>query len=175
MVYEGEALAVLVEIGQGTLVTPGWEAATVIDPIHGQGEMKRLAQDVPWPIDGGTVERIRASHVMEHIPSGAPRIDVMNEAHRVLRTHGTFEIIVPGIVDRGHGLTEATGSAGIGSQSLGWQAIADPTHVSYWVPESFHYFDGLFAANASYGILQWNTLHLEVLDGWEIHWIGEKP
>jgi hypothetical protein len=120
---------------------------------------------------------------MEHIPAFEgcrahgyfhPHIDVMNEAHRVLRAHGTFEIIVPGVVDRGHPATAMPGM-GVGSQPHGWQAIADPTHCSYWVPESFHYFDGTFAANASYGIALWNTLHLEVLDGWEIHWIGEKP
>jgi hypothetical protein len=155
----------LVEIGRGHLVVPGWEQAENIDPVHGQGEFKRYAQDTPWPLADGTVERIRASHVMEHIPAFEgcreygyryPHIDVMNEAHRVLRIGGTFEVIVPGEYGT-------------------WHPIADPTHCSRWVLESFHYFDGLFAANASYGIAQWNTLHLAIEDGWEIHWLGEKP
>jgi hypothetical protein len=45
--------------------------------------------------------------------------------------------------------------------------------VSFWVKESFHYFDGLFAPNADYGIKLWRTKTLEVNGGWEGHWIGE--
>jgi SAM-dependent methyltransferase len=79
----------------------------------------------------------------------------MNEAHRVLKPGGVFEVIVPIVND-----------------PLTWHAIADPTHVSFWVPESFHYFDGLFAANADYGIRLWSTLELEVRGGFECHWKG---
>lgn len=139
-----------IEIGGGTLVQPGW---TNLDSRNGHGEWARLAQDTPWPTGDNTVDAIRASHVMEHIPAGQDRIDVMNEAHRVLRPGGVFEIIVPLMVGT-------------------WHAIADPTHVSYWCKESFHYFDGLFAANADYGIRLWETLELEVVDGWEGHWKG---
>jgi predicted SAM-dependent methyltransferase len=139
-----------IEIGGGTLVQPGW---TNMDPRHGDGPWQRLAQDGSWPAADGTVDAIRASHVMEHIPAGQPRIDVMNEAHRVLKPGGVFEVIVPFM----------TGT---------WHAIADPTHVSFWVPESFHYFDGLFAANADYGIRLWTTLELETQGGFEGHWKG---
>jgi ubiquinone/menaquinone biosynthesis C-methylase UbiE len=139
-----------IEIGGGTLVQPGW---TNLDSRNGHGEWARLAQDTPWPTGDNTVHAIRASHVMEHIPAGQERIDVMNEAHRVLKPGGVFEIIVPLMVGT-------------------WHAIADPTHVSYWCKESFHYFDGLFAANADYGIRLWETLELEVVDGWEGHWKG---
>lgn len=139
-----------IEIGGGTLLRPGW---VNMDPVHGDGPWKRLAQDVPWPAPDHSVSVLRASHVMEHIPSGQARIDVMNEAHRVLAPGGVFEIIVPFM----------TGS---------WHAIADPTHVSFWCLESFHYFDGLFAANADYGIKLWETLSLEVEHGWEGHWKG---
>jgi hypothetical protein len=142
-----------IEIGSGTLLTSGFIA---LDPIHGTGEWKRYAQDVPWPTGANTVDKLRASHVMEHIPAGEPRLDVMNEAHRVLKKGGTFEIIVPLMVGT-------------------WHAIADPTHVSFWCIESFHYFDGLFAANADYGIKLWETVSLEVVNGWEGHWIGRKP
>lgn len=139
-----------IEIGGGTLVQPGW---VNLDSRNGAGEWRRMAQDTPWPTGDNTVSAIRASHVMEHIPAGQERIDVMNEAHRVLRPGGVFEIIVPLMVGT-------------------WHAIADPTHVSYWCKESFHYFDGLFAANADYGIRLWQTLELEVVDGWEGHWKG---
>jgi hypothetical protein len=75
---------------------------------------------------------------MEHIPAGAPRIAVMNEAHRVLKPGAVFEVIVPFM----------TGT---------WHAIADPTHLSLWCEESFHYFDGTKAADADYGIRLWTT------------------
>jgi SAM-dependent methyltransferase len=139
-----------IEIGGGTLVQPGW---INLDSRNGVGEWRRMAQDTPWPTGDNTVSAIRASHVMEHIPAGQDRIDVMNEAHRVLRPGGVFEIIVPLMVGT-------------------WHAIADPTHVSFWCKESFHYFDGLFAANADYGIRLWQTLELDVVDGWEGHWKG---
>jgi hypothetical protein len=90
---------------------------------------------------------------MEHIPAGQSRIDVMNESHRVLAPGAVFEIVVPFMVGT-------------------WHAIADPTHVSFWCLESFHYFDGVFAANADYGIKMWTTLSLEVVNGWEGHWKG---
>ncbi|MEU9323201.1 methyltransferase domain-containing protein [Streptomyces canus] len=139
-----------IEIGGGTLVQPGW---VNLDSRNGVGEWQRMAQDTPWPTLDNSVDAIRASHVMEHIPAGQDRIDVMNEAHRVLKPGGIFEIIVPLMVGT-------------------WHAIADPTHVSFWVKESFHYFDGLFAANADYGIRLWQTLELDVVDGWEGHWKG---
>lgn len=142
------------EIGGGTLLTVGF---TNLDPVHGVGEWKRYAQDTPWPTGDNTVDKLRASHVMEHIEAGMnQRVKVMNEAHRVLKSGGTFEIIVPLLVGT-------------------WHAIADPTHVSFWVKESFHYFDGLFAANAHYGISLWETVSLEVENGWEGHWLGRKP
>lgn len=141
-----------IEIGGGHLVQPGW---INLDSRNGDGEWKRLAQETPWPAADGSIDGIRASHVMEHIPAGEPRIAVMNEAHRVLRPGGVFEVIVP-----------------IVNNPLTWHAIADPTHVSFWVPESFHYFDGLFAANADYGIRLWQTLELRVEGGFECHWKG---
>lgn len=148
-----------IEIGGGTLLTRGY---INLDPVHGTGPWKRYAQDTPWPTGDNTVDALRASHVMEHIPAGYDdRIKVMNEAHRVLKPGGLFEIIVPCVQVHG--------------QMTGWQAWADPTHVSFWVlPESFYYFDGVFAANASYGIALWETVKLEAKDGWEGHWIGRK-
>lgn len=140
-----------IEIGGGHLVHPGW---TNLDVSHGLGEWKREAQNTPWPTGDRTVGAMRASHVMEHIPAGAPRLAVMNEAHRVLAPGATFEIIVPDVL---------TGT---------WHAFADPTHVSFWCLESFHYFDGAFAANADYGIRMWQTLELHKTDAREVRWVG---
>lgn len=140
-----------IEIGGGHLVQAGW---VNLDPVHGEGEWQRPAQAVPWPIGDATVDAIRASHVMEHIPAGQPRIDVMNEAHRVLKPGGVFEVIVPNAL------------------SGTWHAYADPTHVSFWCLESFHYFDGHFAANADYGIRPWQTLELLTNEAMEVRWKG---
>lgn len=140
-----------IEIGGGHLVQAGW---INLDSHNGHGEWRRMAQDTPWPAGDGTVEAIRAAHVMEHIPAGADRIAVMNEAHRVLKPGGVFEIRVPNAL------------------SGTWHAFADPTHVSFWCIESFHYFDGLFAANADYGIRPWTTVELLIQGDNEILWKG---
>lgn len=139
------------DIGGGT--NP--QSTINLDPVHGNGQWKRSAQDVPWPADDDSFKVITASHVMEHIPAGSDRIAVMNEAWRVLRPGGRFHIKVPLFPH--------------------WSAIADPTHVSFWVPESFSYFDGSWKANADYGMKLWQTLDFTVRDGWEGHWIGMKP
>lgn len=149
-----------VDIGGGTIPAPGW---TNLDPVHGRGEFRRRIQD-GIPVPDGTLEAARASHLMEHVPAGSgpgERVWCFNEVWRALRPGGTFEVIVPGVP--------------LGPGGLTWHAFADPTHVSFWVRESFHYFDGLFAPNADYGIRLWQTVELDTLDGWEIHWLGRKP
>lgn len=141
------------EIGGGTDADP---LATNLDPVHGQYFYKRRAQDGPWPTDDETYHEIKASHVMEHIPAGPDRLHVFNEAWRVLKPGGTFEVIVPLL---GEGWSPA-------------YAVADPTHVSFWVLESFMYFDGRISANADYGIKPWHTLELWARNKWEGHWKG---
>lgn len=142
----------LIDIGGGTKPLPGF---VNLDPVHGDPGFRRRAQDVPWPVRQWEVEEIHASHVMEHIPAGADRIAVMNEAWRVLRPGGRFRIIVPLFPT--------------------WAAIADPTHVSYWVKQSFDYFDGSWGADADYGIELWETIDYTVREGWEATWTGRKP
>lgn len=145
-----------VDIGGGTAPLAGY---VNLDPVHGTGAWKREAQDVSWPVCSDRCEAIHASHVLEHIPAGEPRLTVFNEAWRVLRVGGTFTVIVPLFPS--------------------WQAIADPTHLSLWVPESFAYFtpaeQGAWAPQADYGIKPWTTLRFTVRDGWEGTWVGLKP
>jgi SAM-dependent methyltransferase len=141
-----------VDIGGGMLLAPGY---VNLDPIHGTGEFKRRIQD-GIPLLPNSVEAVRASHLVEHIPY-TDRIPMMNEVHRVLVPGGRFEIITP--------------------MFPSWQAIADPTHVSFWVQESFFYFTGQITPQANYGIFywQWGPLGYYVEDGWEIHADLMKP
>lgn len=74
-----------------------------------------LAQ--PWPWGDSSVESIRGYDIIEHLPD---KIRTMNEAWRVLRPGGRFDIEVP-----------TTNGPG---------AFQDPTHVSYWNRNSFFYY-----------------------------------
>ena len=134
-----------------------WDGFTNMDPRHGEGEFRRRAQDGPFPLPDNSVEAARCSHLMEHIPAGQERIDVMNEMHRVLVPGGTFEVIVPLMVPGR------------------WEPIADPTHVSFWIHESFEYFTGVKRANAEYGIRLWQEAEWTVRDDIEGRCVLRKP
>ena len=146
-----------VDIGGGRTRWPGY---TNLDPIEGEGAFRRRIQD-GIPLGDCSVEAVRCSHVMEHIPAGAERIFVFNEVQRVLIPGGTFEVIVP--------LFSADKPVG---------ALADPTHVSLWVRESFEYFTGEREANAVYGIKLWQMAGWKTRDwewGTEGHALLRKP
>lgn len=152
------------EIGGGT--NRLWPDARQVDPIHGDPGLCSLVQD-GIDLPDASIDSAIASHVMEHIPSGEPRIRALNEVHRVLVPRGTFEIIVPTI---GH-----TGSDG--PVMHGWQGWADPTHVSFWwYPESFYYLaGGPWSAHADYGLALWELGPMELRDGWEARVTLVKP
>lgn len=126
-----------IDIGGGLVTHEGF---TNLDPIHGQGVMKRRIQE-GIPCGPDSVEAARCSHLMEHVPAGHERIDAFNEVWRVLEPGGMFEVIVP--------------------LFPGWAAVADPTHVSFWVEQSFWYFTGRMVANAEYGIKLWEMVSWE--------------
>lgn len=86
-----------------------------------------------WPIDDGSVDAIYASHVLEHVPKGAPTLHVMAEAHRVLRPGGTFTIKTPVV-----GWTDHNG---VDHLTADWRVYADPTHQQpWWMPQGLLYF-----------------------------------
>jgi SAM-dependent methyltransferase len=151
-----------IEIGGGTLTQPGW---VNLDSRNGSPGWEREAQETPWPTPDSTVDHILASHILEHVPAGQERIDIFNEAWRVLKPGGRFEVKLPLLITE-NGLPS-------------WHSIADPTHVSFWCRESFHYFcvtasgTFVFAANADYGIRPWREVHWSFNNGFEGHWIGE--
>lgn len=70
-----------------------------------------------WPWEDSSVDEVLAYDIIEHLPD---KIHTMNEAHRVLRRGGLFDVIVPTTDGRG--------------------AFQDPTHVSYWNRNSFFYY-----------------------------------
>ncbi len=71
------------------------------------------------PFADGSVDRIYAVHVLEHVIDLVP---VMNELHRVLADDGVLHVLSP------HW------------QSIG--AVADPTHVKYLDVQTFKWFCG---------------------------------
>jgi SAM-dependent methyltransferase len=73
---------------------------------------------VPWPWSDSSIDYVRASHIIEHLPD---KIFTMNELWRVLKPGGKADIEVP--------TTEGPGA---------WQ---DPTHVSFWNSRSFLYYE----------------------------------
>jgi hypothetical protein len=119
-----------IDIGGGRVPVPDH---INLDPIHGEGEFRRRIQDgIPAP--DGSVESVYCAHLLEHVPA-QDRIDTFNEVWRVLVPGGTFDVIVPLFPS--------------------WGAIADPTHVSFWVRQSFDYFTGAIVPGADYGIRPW--------------------
>lgn len=70
-----------------------------------------------WPWRESSVDHIRAWDIIEHLPDP---VHTMNEAWRVLKPGGTFEIVVPTTDGRG--------------------AFQDPGHVSFWNRNSFFYY-----------------------------------
>ena len=80
----------------------------------------------PWPWQDSSIDYVRASHVIEHLPD---KILTMNELWRVLKHGARADITVP--------TTDGPGA---------WQ---DPTHVSFWNRNSFLYYE----AGSPYQIL----------------------
>ncbi len=94
----------------------------------------------PWPWEDGSVERILANDVLEHIHgkhyivtdrgimgSSLPgKIWALNEAHRVLEPGGVLEFVVPCVM-----LSDGRVNPG---------AFSDPTHRTFWTHDDQYYF-----------------------------------
>lgn len=87
---------------------------------------RRCKPDILCDITGGLpflaneVDEIRAYDFLEHIPLGKT-IGVIEEIYRVLKPGGIFESLTPD-AQRGQG------------------AFQDPTHLSFWVANSWLYY-----------------------------------
>jgi len=167
---------VKVEIGGGTNTRSGYKN---FDPMV-KGDWGGFLGYDRVPVEDASVAAVYASHVMEHIPAGQPRINAFNEVWRILVPGGPFEIVVPcaGYTDHGNIEHVPTRPMGTGAPiHAGWQMWSDPTHVSvWWFPESFWYFcNPAFQAHADYGKKMWDCGIMSLHDGWEAHVTLHKP
>lgn len=105
------------DIGAGAKRDPRFEAMD-ISPAYAPDFQHDLTE-LPWPFEDGAFVEVRCWHVLEHIER-KHLIGVMNEMWRILEPGGIADIEVPVFPY--------------------WTAIADPTHVSFFVPQSFWYF-----------------------------------
>ena len=100
-------------LGCSDALIPDFVNVDISGPCDLQADLTK-----PWPWKDSSVDRIRAFDIIEHLPN---KVFTMNEAFRVLKDGGLFEIMVPTTDGRG--------------------AHQDPTHVSYWNRNSFFYFE----------------------------------
>lgn len=83
-----------------------------------------IVQDImvgPLPFKDESVDEIRMSHVLEHIPAGNCTLDLFNEIHRIMKPGGTMYIETP------HWHHEC--------------AWSDPTHVREITPNSLNFLN----------------------------------
>ncbi len=114
------------------------EGQVGVDKLHLPGvDYVWDLENTPWPFDDESCKGIISHHVLEHINNIIP---FMNEAHRILKDDCQFAIIVPLVMDE--------------SGQFHKEAFQDPTHVRFFVKESFSYFTGR-AETVPYGILPW--------------------
>jgi len=110
----------------------------------------------PLPIESGTVDEVYSSHFLEHI---ADIRNVIRESSRVLRKGGVFCGVVP-----------LAGTP---------QAFQDPTHVRFYNPSTFAYFDKQFCIRSDLPWYDWDcdfALQDSRVDqsGWQVVFVLTK-
>jgi SAM-dependent methyltransferase len=105
----------VLDVGCGKYKLPGSVGLDIV-PLEGVDVVHDL-NTFPYPFDDDSFDRIRLSHVIEHIQSITK---TMEELHRILRPGGELEITTPHHTD-----------------ASSWQ---DPTHVWHLNSRSFDFF-----------------------------------
>jgi SAM-dependent methyltransferase len=124
---------VLINLGCNRHASPGFTHNVDLYPFPGVDTVCNLEK--PWPFESDYADRIVAVDLIEHLHDP---IHVMNEAWRVLKDGGIFEILVPSTDGRG------------------WSQ--DPTHVSFWNINSFFYY-AVFKQEGTWVSHPWRTLY----------------
>lgn len=140
------------DVGAGAKSDDGWETMDMSPAYH--PDFQHDMTSFPWPFPDDTFDELRCWHVMEHMNPVTMHIDwenksveyvntriaVMNEMWRILKPDGMVNIEVPIFPY--------------------WQAIADPTHVAMFVPQTFWYFtkDEHDMHRRLYGIKSWKLI-----------------
>lgn len=140
-------------IGCGSDVRKGYVNIDCIEydeTLHGNKQYLQLDLEVGrLPFPKGSVEEIRAMHIMEHLHS-FPKL--MNECHRVMKPGGSLYINVPCYPSS--------------------EAFQDPTHVRFFTEKTLMYFiQGAFLyehVGKSYGYEPWRRLGQQRINGWEL-------
>jgi SAM-dependent methyltransferase len=140
------------DIGCGAKREDGFLAAD----IAGHPEVRCDARHMPFK--DNSFDEIRCWHVIEHIER-RDLVGVMNECHRVLKSGGGIDIEMPVFPF--------------------WSAMADPTHVTFLVPQTWDYFTDVAHYGEQmelYGIKPWKLVARKRLtDGQIMRVAMEKP
>lgn len=88
-----------------------------------------------WPFRDNSVDEIRASHIVEHLPEP---LNTMEELFRVLKPGAVANLELP-----------STNGPG---------AFQDPTHKSFWNLNSFLYYNRRGNLGSLYGCNKWDIL-----------------
>lgn len=136
-VVKDEAKQLKLDLGAGKVKRPGFKS---ID-LNGEPDYKLDLEEAKLPFKDNEVDEILALHTLEHIKNLLP---LMNELHRVLKPLGKIKIVVPKFPHR--------------------DSVRDPTHVRYFVPETFSYFNPSDYDNYNYNIKPWNMEYLSESD-----------
>lgn len=124
-------------LGSGKDIRTGWDNLDLLPQEESVIQCDLEKGKLPYKTN--TVTRIDAIDLLEHIHNLIP---LMNECHRVL--------IKPTAEDAN------TGEMYIEVPCFPSDAsIADPTHVRFFIPETFKYFTDYTDATEMYGITQW--------------------
>ena len=111
-------------LGCGNIIKEGYENVDCIARV----DVVRVVDlnDLPWPWQDNSISEIFAQDILEHLyPLGKCEaqmniVGVMEEIYRVLEPNGVLEAIIPTTEGRG--------------------AFQDPTHVTFWNPNTLSYF-----------------------------------
>ena len=127
-VGEQEVLRTL-DVGSGGTKQKASSVGVDMYPARGVDVLADLRKGLPFA--DGSVDRVYAVHVLEHVIDLVP---VMNELHRILSDDGVLHVLSPD-----------------------WRsiaAVADPTHVKYLDVQTFKWFCGPHGGSAT-----WYPLH----------------